>query len=192
MEHFLRSVIRHMDEVSRIPSIAPVIPPYLKRVAAAVKQRTGKDTLLSDGYQDYVRLTEDSIWTLVSVVADSSAVASMRSMALKLLRRDILPHWAVRVGKGKLLRATLLRDGLDEVHDFHLLDLKTVMYKAEGDERVFVVDWQGQIEEVGEHSDTISAFRDRPEAESLLIVIDTGKEDHIKALADGGQFIIVR
>jgi uncharacterized protein len=192
MEHFLRSVIQHMDEVSKISSVAPFIPPYLKRVAAAVTQGRGKDILLSDGYEDYVRLTEDSIWSLVSVVADSSAAASMRNMALKLLRREILPHWAVRVGKGKLLRETLLRDGLSEDRDFHLLDLKTVMYKADGDERVFVVDWQGKIEEVGEHSDTISTFRDRPEAESLLIAIDTGKESHIKDLARGGQFIVVR
>jgi hypothetical protein len=48
-------------------------------------------------------------------------------------------------------------------------------YKSDDDERVFVVDWQGDIEEVDEHSDTISTFRDRSEPESLLIVIDTAK-----------------
>lgn len=42
------------------------------------------------------------------------------------------------------------------------------------------------------NSDTISALRDRPEAETLLIVIDTGKEDEIKKLGKKGEFIIVR
>jgi hypothetical protein len=55
-----------------------------------------------------------------------------------------------------------------------------------------VVDWQGEIEEVGEHSDIISTLRDRPEAESLLIVIDTDKISDIKALGTRGQFIVVR
>ena len=80
---------------------------------------------MAEGYQDYVRLTEDSVWSLVSAVADSGAVASMRSVAQKLLIRDILPYWAVRAGKGELLRETLLRKGLIEERDFHLLDLKT-------------------------------------------------------------------
>jgi hypothetical protein len=66
------------------------------------------------------------------------------------------------------------------------------MYKGEGDERVFVLDWQGSIEEVGEHSDTISAFRDRPEADSLLIVIDTSKEAGIAKLGKDRKFIVVR
>ena len=66
------------------------------------------------------------------------------------------------------------------------------MYEADGDERVFVVGWQGGIEEVGEHSDTISTLRDRPEAESLLIVINTAKESEIKDVGEKGQFIVVR
>jgi hypothetical protein len=66
------------------------------------------------------------------------------------------------------------------------------MYKSDGDERVFVVDWQGDIEEVDEHSDTILTFRDRPEAESLLIVIDTTKAPVIRELGKKGQFIVVR
>jgi hypothetical protein len=66
------------------------------------------------------------------------------------------------------------------------------MYKSDGDERVFVVDWQGDIEEVGEHSDTIAVFRDRPEAESLLIGVDTAKAPVIRELGEKRQFIVVR
>jgi len=50
----------------------------------------------------------------------------------------------------------------------------------------------GDIEEVGEHSDTISTFRDRPEAESLLIVIDIAKAPVIREVGEKRQFIVVR
>ncbi len=192
MEHFLRLMIEHIDEIKSTCSIAPFVPPYLKRVEAAVRQGIDKATLMAEGYQDYIRLTEDAIWSLVSVAADSEAVPVIQSLAHKLLVREILPHFAVNTGKRELLRETLLQEGLVENREFHLLDLKTTMYKSDGDERVFVVDWQGDIEEVDEHSDTISTFRDRPEAESLLIVIDTTKAPVIRELGEKGQFIVVR
>jgi hypothetical protein len=66
------------------------------------------------------------------------------------------------------------------------------MYKGDSDEGVFVVDWEGDIEEVAAHSDTISAFRDRPEAESLLIAIDTAKASVIEELGKKGRFILGR
>jgi hypothetical protein len=37
-------------------------------------QSIDKATLIAEGYQDYIRLTEDAIWSLVSVAADSEAV----------------------------------------------------------------------------------------------------------------------
>jgi len=191
MEHFLRLVIKHMDEIKTIGSVAPFVPSYLKRVAAADHQNLDKATLMEEGYQDYIRLTEDVIWGLVSAVADSEEVPVIQSLAHKLLVRDILPHFAVHTGKRELLRATLLQEGLVENQAFHLLDLKTTMYKSAGDERVFVIDGQGSIEEVGAHSDTISAFRDRPETEDLLIVLDTAEAPRIRELGKTGQFILV-
>lgn len=192
MEHFLRLIIEHLDEIDSVDPLAPFVPPYLKRVAAAIKQGADKAALMAEGYQDYIRLTEDVVWSLVSAAADSQTVPVLQMLAQKLVVRDILPHFAVNAGKMDLLRETLLGEGLVDGRDFHLLDLKTTMYKGDGDERVFVLDWQGQIEEVGEHSDTISAFRDRPEAESLLIVIDTTKVSAITKLGQDRQFIIVR
>lgn len=190
MEQFLRLVIEHMDEISAAPSIAPFIPPYLKRVAAAVAQG-GDNTLMIAGCQDYIRLTEDAIWSLVSAAADSAAAPDLRGLAQRLLTRQILPHFAVKAAKTKLLRETLLKEGLQEGREFYVLDLQTTMYKGAGDEQVFVVDWQGGIEEVPEYSDTISAFRDRPEAEPLLIVIDPARTDAIRELGERRQFIVV-
>jgi hypothetical protein len=65
------------------------------------------------------------------------------------------------------------------------------MYKSAGDERVFVIDGQGHIEEVGEHSATISTLRDRPETEDLLIVLDTTEASRMRALGEKGQCIVV-
>jgi HD superfamily phosphohydrolase len=190
MEHFLWLVIEHMDELNATCSIAPFVPPYLKRVAAAVREGVDKDTLMAEGYQDYIRLTEDAIWSLVSAAADSKVIPLIQCLAHKLLVREILPHFAINTGKRELLREALLQEGLVEDCAFHLLDLKTTMYKGNSDEGVFVVDWQGDIEEVGEYSNTISAFRDRPEAESLLIVVDTAKTAAIEKIGKNGQFII--
>jgi len=45
------------------------------------------------------------------------------------------------------------------------------LYKNKGYERVFVRNEDGHIEEIPKHSETISAFRDRPEVEHLLVVL---------------------
>jgi len=47
----------------------------------------------------------------------------------------------------------------------------------------------GHINEVAEHSETISALRDRPEAESLLIIIDVTKKEDIERIAKDNQFV---
>jgi len=62
MEHFLRLVIAHMDEINTTCALTPFVPPYLKRVAAAVRQDIKKATLMAEGNHDYIRLTEDAIW----------------------------------------------------------------------------------------------------------------------------------
>src|SRR5262249_4590879 len=95
MEHFLRLVIANMDEIIASSRLAPFVPPYLRRVAVATKQGAGKAALMAEGYEDYIRLTEDVIWSLVSAAADSDAVPILRTLAQKLLTRDILPHFSV-------------------------------------------------------------------------------------------------
>jgi HD superfamily phosphohydrolase len=50
MEHFLRLVLEHMDEINTTCSIAPFVPPCLKRVATAVHQDIDKATLMDEGY----------------------------------------------------------------------------------------------------------------------------------------------
>lgn len=99
-----------------------------------------------------------------------------------------MPHFRVKAAKRDLLREALRSSGLKDDHDFHLLDSETTLYKSKG-ERVFVRDEEGRIDEVPKHSETISAFRDKPEAEPLLVVLASDKTDRIRRIAHEGQFI---
>jgi hypothetical protein len=59
-----------------------------------------------------------------------------------------------------------------------------------GKQHVFVQDEEGQIEEVTRHSE-ISAFRDRPEAESLLVMVNRKRVEKVREIAKKGQFVSV-
>jgi hypothetical protein len=132
------------------------------------------------------------VWALVAALAESTALPAAQFLAKRILTRDILPDFTIETGKKELLKESLIGDGFIEEKDFHLVDLKTTMYKGNGDERVFVLGWEGDIEEVAEHSDVISALRDRPEAESLLIIVDVTKKEMIEQLATRNQFVVSR
>jgi hypothetical protein len=146
-----------------------------------------KQEILDEGYEDYVRLTEDVAWVLIAAVAESTGHPQAQRLARGLLTRQILPHFKVEVGKKGLLSEALRDEGFIADRDFHLLDATTTMYKASGGARVFVDDGDGGIEEVSQHSETITAFRDKPEAESFLIVLDQNKRSRIEETARDGQ-----
>jgi HD superfamily phosphohydrolase len=196
VEHFIRCVLDNIDSLKGVASVRSFIPSYFGQVAGLIQKEGFKEELekaqfLSEGLNDYVRLTEDVIWSLIASVADSKDVP-FQGLAKKILKRHILPDYRIQEGKRELLRDSLVSEGLVEDVDFHLLELKTTMYKGNGDERVFVVDWEGDIEEIAAHSETISAFRDRPESEYLLIVLDETKDEVIQSLGKKSQFIVVR
>jgi len=191
IEHLLRLAVRHHAILMADKQIGPFVPPYLQRVSEAIQSRgVSKQDFMEQARSDYIRLTEDMTWALVSALAESAAIPLAQHLAQKLLTRDILPHFMVETGKKELLKESLVASGFVEETDFHLVDLKTTMYKGNGDERVFVLGWKGHIEEVVQHSDTISALRDRPEAESLLIVIDPDKKEKIEKLVKENQFVV--
>jgi uncharacterized protein len=189
-EHVLRLAITNLDRLTSDNSVASTVPPYFRKVHAAVSGTTpSKEAFMEQSLPDYIRLTEDATWVLIAALADQTAVPLAKTLAQRLLTRDILPHFRVEAGKENLLREALEEVSLQEGVHFQIIDVKTTMYKGSGDEGVFVLDWDGSIEEVAERSDTISAFRDRPEAESLLIVINDSLKSHIQNLATKGQFV---
>jgi hypothetical protein len=193
IEHLLRLVIEHMNTLLKSASIAPFIPAYFWKVGAKIESG-GSDLhgFMADALNDYVRLTEDAVWNLVTAIADNALIPELKSLAFKIMTRAILLHFEIEEGKTDLLREILRERKLIEGTDFFVLSLKTTMYKRNGDERVFVVDWEGDIEEVAAHSETISAFRDRPEAESLLIVINEKASDTIRDVGRNMHFLIDR
>jgi hypothetical protein len=90
------------------------------------------------------------------------------------------------------LAQALSEAGFAKEEDFHLLDVETTMYKGRGDKSVFVQDEENTVDEVIRHSEMISAFRDKPEIESFLVVLNQSKAEAIKKRADQGQFLLRR
>jgi uncharacterized protein len=193
IEHILRLTVQHVFKLIANKRIGPFIPQYFRRVGEAIQSgRVNKQEFMKKSHDDYVRLTEDVTWTLVSALANSTTVPAAQILAQKLLTRDILPHFMIKTGRKELLQECLIEAGFDADTDFHLVDLKTTMYRANSNEHVFVLGWDRSIEEIAEHSDTISAFQDRPEAESLLIIVDAMKQKKIERLAREHRFVVPR
>jgi HD superfamily phosphohydrolase len=180
IEQLLRLTIQHYSRLTARKKTMPFIPAYIRRVATALDSTGGsKEDFIAKVHSDYVRLTEDGVWALIAALAESNALPIARSLAERILKRKILPHWIVESGRKELLRKSLERAGFVEEKDFYLVEPTTTMYKSTGDEQVFVLDWHGDIREIGEHSVTISALRDRPEAESILIASASNSLDPI-------------
>jgi len=193
IEHLFRLIITHVAELIADKDVAPLVPPYFRRVATAIQSSgESKTEFMEKSHSDYVRLTEDVTWTLITALADSAVIPAAQTLAQKLLKRNILPHFTIKNGRKELLQACLTKAGFVAGTDFDLVDLKTTMYQGTGDEHVFILDWDHNVEEIANQSETISAFRDRPEAESLLIIIDAKNEKAMEYLALEHKFVIPR
>jgi HD superfamily phosphohydrolase len=190
MERFLRLVIKHLDDIKG--ASAELIPRYFRRVATALQGTFVKQDFMNEAYADYVVVSEDSVWTVVAAAAEGRLTKELATPAEQLLTRDILEHLYISPGKKGLLGEALRDEGFKVEEDFHLLDSETTMYKGLGGRGVFVLDEQNNVEEVTKHSETISAFRDRPEIESFLVLLNPSKAEGIKRTADGGQFLLLR
>lgn len=192
MERILGLIINKLHIFAKDKNVFPVIPPYFWKVHQAIaSQPETPEEFMKCSLDGYFKLTEDAVWVLISAIAESSEVPLARNLANRLLTRDLLEYRQVEAGKDKVLREALLNAKLKESVDFQLSELKTTMYKDNGDEGVFVLDWDNKtIRTVVKHSDTISAFRDRPEAEFILIAIDDDKRKcaEIMKIAEEGGF----
>ena len=73
--------------------------------------------------------------------------------------------------------------------DFSVFEVETTAYKATDDDKVFVVDQDGEIDEILAHSELMSALRDKPEHEALLVIINNDKRSEIESIANDMQAI---
>ncbi len=91
----------------------------------------------------------------------------MSSNCSFVICRHLIGEHALQPGKDKVAEECLSKEAKMKIKvDFDIVELKSTMYKKEsGKDRVFVINWDGQVNGVSTHSELISAFRDRPEVE---------------------------
>jgi hypothetical protein len=106
-----------------------------------------------------------------------------------VIAHNPLESFIIDRGKEELLRRALESHSFNDRQDFHLVDAKAVLYKGDGKKSVFVMDEYDGVKEVAEHSEMIAAFRDRPETEWLLVILNDDKADEILQVAKDGRFI---
>ena len=144
-----RTAITRYESRSRVQPPSHVTSQSSKREPIVARVRRRRNLVSSSmavdrccGQQSHGsgRTAKSSRTRKVSAVADSEEVSVLKGLSQRILTRDILPHFAVEVGKSELLRETLLHEGFAEGREFNLLDLKTTMYKGDSDEGVFVLD----------------------------------------------------
>jgi HD superfamily phosphohydrolase len=186
MERFLRLVVTHIGDVKG--ASRSLIPEYFTHVHRSAEKKFVKQEFMNEAYPDYIKITEDMIWTVVAAAAEGRLAEVLATPAEQLLMRQILEHFYVSPGKKALLGQALSDSGFKKEEDFHLLDVETTMYKVRGDKGVFVQD-EEKVDEVTRHSEMISAFRDKPEIESFLVVLNPSKAEAIRNRAEQGQFL---
>lgn len=181
IEEFLRLVISNVRQIDRVSSIKRIVPAYIRSVADALrtgdKHMTKKDFIHANR-SEYVKLTESEIWTLIGCIStagdEQHIPRRIIDLALRILKRNPLNHDLIQSGKESLLKDRLVEKGYKENVDFTIVPLESTMYKKSKD-KVFVASNEGPALEVTNHSEIISAFRDKAEIEHLLILIDPRK-----------------
>ena len=194
VEHIFRTVIQDIDELSDDKCLSPLIPEYFVRISNHLRRANSgatpkKQNVLQEDLQPYLALTDDVAWGLISGLARSTNGNVATRLAKRLIAHDPLESFTIERGKEDLLKRALESHNFNDRHDFHLVDAKAVLYKADGHKSVFVMDEFAGIKEVAEHSEMIAAFRDRPETEWLLVILNDGKADDMLRVAKEGRFI---
>jgi HD superfamily phosphohydrolase len=195
MERFIRETLMHSDPLTHSPEVGSLIPSYFRAVANVIQdsQHYDKQEFLSSNLCHYIELTEDSVWTLLGAVArsvaDLGSAELARTLAHRLLIRQVLPHYVIEPGKMRLLSRRLTDAGFVSDEDFAIVKLKTTTYKGGDEENVFVEDVDGEIDEILAHSEMITLLRDKPEEETLLVVIREEKRVEIEETAKNMQAI---
>ena len=197
MELFIQEVIENCDSLSKEFSI----PPYLSKVSDLIKSSNNKEDAkptpfkYSDYIDEYSKLTEDSIWTLITNVTNlknpcHETLNKTYSLAKKLLIREALPSFEIEYGKEFILDQCLKNkyDG-----KYEILAVNTMAYRQNKKQnRVFVTnDNETEIVEVSTISNMISLIMDRPETNHILVIVDQDNKiiESIKKIVQDNKLI---
>lgn len=153
------------------------IPNSLYTLLSAKKADT-VEAFLDANLDAYLDVTEDHVWCALGFVSRSwSGPAS--DLAQSLLERRLLPYFYAQAGKAGELKAILEHSGFD-ARDYCLRPKKSKVYSESADyDVVHVIGDDNRSRAVTSHSFTLTAFANRPEEETLLVVLDRSKTDKI-------------
>lgn len=174
MEELLRLAVKDAADGGRS---FPYLPEYLRRIATS-KSHDVTDFMKS-ALSDYLDLTEDQIWTMTAGAA-SGRVGRGRDLAKRLLSRNVLPHFKVRRGQTQNVKEVLANEHFQSGIDFALIPLESTLYKEKGGDSVFFVRDEHQPKEITEESFALTAYNNRPELDTVLVVVDPAKETAIR------------
>lgn len=193
MEQILREVLLHYVELSGDSAVSSHIPNYCSSLARAIQSPVPfeKQSFLMAQFNNYADLTEGQIWTLIHTLArmESGSQKLCAILARKILARDPLKYYPIDPAKHSLLKENLKEEGFIVNSHFAIVEASTTPYKIRSGDPVFVIDWDGKIEEVSEHSETIKILGGRPETDLLLVIIDESSSAEVLAIAREMQSI---
>jgi uncharacterized protein len=186
MEELLRRVISNLELLDTDAELQRVVPRYLRAVAHLRASRVHSvEEVTAKHWEDYFALSEADIWHLVATLANSTSEGvpgRIGALAKMILTREKLPYWGVFPGTAAVLREKLDSDGFRANEDYHVIDLKTTVYKQHKDQ-VFVMLRTGEAVEIATVSEILAMLRDREERTSLLVALEPRKA---RALEDSG------
>lgn len=196
MEEFLRRVIKNYGLISNLKDLRNIIPSYFKVVTKEYENDgfKNKNMFMERNIESYLELTEDRVWNLVCLIADtnnSKIPKQLQELAKRLLERRIFDNFRIKPGKEGILENILRQNNYDKDKHFTIVDTHTTAYKSTTGKRVFVEFPCGKIEGISELSELISIMRDRQESEYLLIGLDLDKASFgkLRKLAENVQAI---
>jgi uncharacterized protein len=195
MERFIRETLINADPLTKVPELNHFVPPYFRAVTSLIKgeKQPEKDEFLKSNLKSYIELTEDSVWTLLGAIArcgtNLAEAEQAKTLAQKLLVRQVLPYYVIEPGKRRLLERMLKQAGFESDKDFAIVEQRTTTYKAGNEENVFVEDVNGEIDEILDHSELITLLRDKAEEQALLVVMCEEKRTEIERTAKEMQGI---
>jgi HD superfamily phosphohydrolase len=132
------------------------------------------DDFIEANLSAYLDITEDHVWTAVGFVSNSWQ-GRAQDLSHRLLTRRVPEHFLVQQGKAGDVASVLERAGFSP-YDYRVRPKKSKVYSDSADDDVVhVLSEDGNVETVTAHSFTLEAFANKPEVETLLVVLDASK-----------------
>ncbi|MFZ5894682.1 MAG: HD domain-containing protein [Myxococcota bacterium] len=141
-----------------------------------------EDVAAVDEYLDsYLALTEDQIWTALSVRIGDSSPLSM--LAQRLLERRPVRSHRIAAGKHSILESELKQGGFT-IGQFCIRTMPSSLYEQNSEEQVFVQDDSSKLSvHISEKSSLLDALRDKPETDAILVIFDDDLRPKIEDVA---------